>query len=268
MVKSRYRTYGIPPYRAAVVHGGPGAAGSMEPVARELSSKTAVVEPIQHGLSVDSQVDELKEVLTETCSGPVVLIGASWGAWLACLCAARNPSLVAKLILVGSGPFESTYVDQLKRTRHDRLSPEERDEHAALIKELSSQTGAPDPAALSRLGALSQKTDDYQPMNPLPHTTPSGQLTDNPVKIFSSVWPQADTLRASGKLLEETATIRCPVVAIHGTFDPHPAAGVSEPLSRVLTDFTMITIEHCGHSPWNEQLASERFFSILEEHIG
>ncbi|MCL4543887.1 MAG: alpha/beta hydrolase, partial [Chloroflexi bacterium] len=32
------RTYGKPPFRIAVIHGGPGVPGGMAPVAKELSS--------------------------------------------------------------------------------------------------------------------------------------------------------------------------------------------------------------------------------------
>ncbi len=39
--------YGTPPYQIAVIHGGPGAAGEMTPVAQELSIDYGVLEPLQ-----------------------------------------------------------------------------------------------------------------------------------------------------------------------------------------------------------------------------
>ena len=41
------RKYGSPPYRVAVLHGGPGAPGYMAPVARELAKTTGILEPLQ-----------------------------------------------------------------------------------------------------------------------------------------------------------------------------------------------------------------------------
>lgn len=41
------RTYGLSPYRVAVLHGGPGAPGGMAPVARNLSRARGVLEPLQ-----------------------------------------------------------------------------------------------------------------------------------------------------------------------------------------------------------------------------
>jgi len=70
-------------------------------------------------------------------------------------------------------------------------------------------------------------------------------------------------LRRSNRLLELGRKIRCPVVAIHGDYDPHPAAGVKEPLSRVLRDFRFVLLENCGHYPWRERLARDEFYSVL-----
>jgi pimeloyl-ACP methyl ester carboxylesterase len=99
------RRYGTPPFRVAVVHGGPGAPGSVAAVARELARDHGVLAPLQTAHSLVGQVEELGAVLTRAASRPVGLIGHSWGAWLAALLAARRPALVGKLILVGSGAF-------------------------------------------------------------------------------------------------------------------------------------------------------------------
>jgi hypothetical protein len=40
------RLYGRPPYRIAVLHGGPGAAGEMKPVAEALSADFGFLEPL------------------------------------------------------------------------------------------------------------------------------------------------------------------------------------------------------------------------------
>ena len=69
------------------------------------------------------------------------------------------------------------------------------------------------------------------------------------------------------ELLALGKEITCPVVAIHGDYDPHPVAGVREPLSRVLRDFTFIILEKCGHEPWIEKYARDEFYEILRREI-
>jgi pimeloyl-ACP methyl ester carboxylesterase len=228
----------------------------MGPVALELASSRGVLEPLQTRDSIEGQIQELKITLEEHASLPVILVGYSWGAWLAFLTASRYPGLVRKVILVSSGPFEEKYAGQILQTRLKRLSPRESKEAKILLgkKTLNREE-------LTRLGELMALVDDYDPL-PM---KPEG-MDLNPV-IFEKVWKEAAELRKSGKLLEAAGKIQCPVVAIHGDHDPHPAAGVEEPLKAVLSDFKLILLERCGHSPWMEKRAREHFFRILEETL-
>lgn len=82
--------------------------------------------------------------------------------------------------------------------------------------------------------------------------------------IFEAVWPEAAELRKSGELLSVMEKTRCPVHAIHGVSDPHPADGVSEPLGKTLTDFEFTLLDRCGHKPWLERYAHDAFYGTLE----
>lgn len=250
------RTYGRPPYTVALLHGGPGVSGEMAPVAQELSGHWGVLEPIQTKMSVDGQIEELKLTLEEMADGPALLAGYSWGAWLGFLLAARHPRLVRKLILVSSGPFEEKYAAQIMETRLQRLGPKERED----VKFLMARTG--DPLAFGLLGALFSKTDNY---DPLPLSTQGVELRWD---IHENVWKEAAELRKSGRLLAEAAFIKCPVTAIHGDHDSHPAKGVEKPLARVLKDFRFILLEKCGHTPWMEKRARDEFVQVLTHELG
>ena len=81
------------------------------------------------------------------------------------------------------------------------------------------------------------------------------------------MWKDAAELRSSGKLLELGKQIECPVVAIHGDYDPHPTEGVWKPLSAVLNSFRFILLENCGHMPWIERQARDKFYKILKEEL-
>jgi pimeloyl-ACP methyl ester carboxylesterase len=187
---------------------------------------------------------------------PVHLVGYSWGAWLGFLLAARHPSLVRKLILISSGPFEDKYASQIQKTRLQRLSPKEREDVEFLMARPQ------DPLAFGLLGELLSKADYY---DPLPMRPEGLELRPD---IYKSVWGEAAELRKSGRLLEEAEDIRCPVVAIHGDHDPHPAEGVREPMTKALANFRFILLEKCGHTPWMEKRARDEFFRVLTVELG
>jgi len=255
------RTYGKAPFNVAVIHGGPGAAGEMASVARELSSGWGVLEPIQTAASLEGQIEELKTVLEKNGDLPVFLIGFSWGAWLSYIFASRYPSFVKKLILIGSGPFEEKYAEKIQQIRLSRLSEEERTEAESLIEVLDDPTVEDKNMVFARFGALFSKADAYDPI--LQET----DVTDCDVGIFKSVWQGAAELRRSGLLLKLGKNIKCPVVAIHGDYDPHPAEGVQKPLSAILKGFRFILLKNCGHKPWIERQAKDRFYGILKEEL-
>lgn len=255
------RLYGEAPFRIVVIHGGPGAPGEMEPVAHELSSLQGILEPLQKAKTIDGQIEEMKQVLEKKGSLPLNLIGWSWGAWLGYLFAAQNPASVKKLILVASGPFEEKYAQNIMKTRLNRLSEEERAEVLLLIDALENPSMTNKNEALMRLGKLISKADTY---DPIPH---HDHVIETSYETFRSVWGQAENLRRNGMLLKYGGKIRCPVVAIHGDFDPHPDEGVELPLSRTVKDFRFILLKNCGHKPWIERLAKERFYEILRKEV-
>src|SRR5258708_29599404 len=114
------RIYGQSPFTVAVLHGGPGAPGTMAPVARELATEWGVLEPLQTADSLDGQVEELRAVLDEHADLPVTLIGSYWRAMLGYIVAARYPAHVRKLILVGTGLCEARYAPGLPHTLDHR----------------------------------------------------------------------------------------------------------------------------------------------------
>jgi pimeloyl-ACP methyl ester carboxylesterase len=258
---SNLRKYGNKPFNVAVIHGGPGAPGEMAPVARELSSITGVLEPLQTVTTLEGQVRELKVILEKNGALPVTLLGFSWGALLSFIFAAQYPSFVSKLILIASAPYEEKYAVDIMRTRLSRLTEAERAEALSLMKTLDDPAIEDKNTLMARFGELLSKSDSY---DPLPHDS---EIIECQYDINRSVWEQASELRSSGKLLKLGKKIRCPVVAIHGDYDPHPADGVKVPLSSVLKDFKFILLPKCGHRPWIERYARDRFYEILKKEI-
>lgn len=255
------RIYGNTPFNIAIVHGGPGAPGEVAPVAKELSKTHGVLEPLQTKTSIDEQLDELKNVLKEHGALPLTLIGYSWGAWLSFIFAAQNPSFVKKLILVSSGPFEASYATNIQKTRLSRLTEKDRHEQEAILAAIFDPAGKNKNELFAKIAKFLPQTDSYDPL-PVPNDVIACQFN-----IYESVWPEAAELRSSGKLLALGKQIQCPVVAIHGDYDPHPAEGVLKPLLTILENFRFVLLENCGHKPWIERKFREEFYKILKEEL-
>jgi pimeloyl-ACP methyl ester carboxylesterase len=241
-----------------VVHGGPGAAGDMAPVARKLSLRHGVIEPWQTADSIHGQVMELSHSVEQVAVLPVMLIGFSWGAWLSLLTASEYPELIQKVIIIGSGPFEEAYAPMISEVRRSRMTIEQRARVDSLMGKMSSDT---DDATLCEIGRLISAIDAYDPL----------QSSDEDIQcsytIYDRVWREASELRRSGRLLEQVMQVRCPVTAIHGDHDPHPAEGVEKPLSSRVDSFKFFLLQRCGHKPWIERHAKDLFYEVLKNEI-
>jgi pimeloyl-ACP methyl ester carboxylesterase len=247
--------YGSPPYLIALLHGGPGAAGEMKPVADILSKNNSIIEPLQTEDTIDKQVLELFNQLSQCAEFPVTLIGYSWGAWLGFIFAARYPKLVKKLILISSGSFEEKYNIDLMNKRLSRLNKNQRLRVQQILNMINN--GIADDQTLCEFGKIMTISDSYSPL-----IEENASISIN-LEIHKKVWEQASELRRSRTLIKYADTIECPVYAIHGKYDSHPVDGVQIPLTARLKQFEMICIDKCGHTPWIEKYAKDHFFNIL-----
>lgn len=255
------RTYGNPPFNVAVLHGGPGAPGQMAPVARELSSERGVLEPLQTATSLEGQILEMRAVLEKSGDLPITLIGSSWGAMLGFIFSAYYPKYVKKLILVGSGVYDSKFADKIPEVRLNRLDLNERGEVQFLMGSLSSHAVKDKNRLFSRVGELLTKADAYNPL------TLETEVIETQYEVFQRVWSDVVKIRNSGELPKLGGKIECPVVAIHGDYDPHPPEGIKIPLSTVLCDFKFILLKNCGHLPWIEKEAKTEFYEVLKKEL-
>jgi pimeloyl-ACP methyl ester carboxylesterase len=256
------RKYGSESFNLVVLHGGPGAPGEMAPVARKLSESIGFIEPLQSKNTIEGQVKELKNVIENHGQLPIKIIGWSWGAWLGFIFTAKNQALVKKLILIGAGPFEYRFAQGITSARLERLDVVERSEVISLMDALEDPNTSDKDSIFARLGELIYKADSYDPISF------KSDVLEYQYQVFHDVWAQASELRRSGRLLEYGKSIECPVVAIHGDYDPHPYLGVKEPLKKVLKDFRFVLLPNCGHQPWSERNMGDDFYKILRDEIG
>lgn len=254
------RKYGDEPIKAAVIHGGPGAFGSVACLAKELSKSFGVIEPIQSKHSIPDLITELYEQISSVTKEPITLIGHSWGAWLIILFAKEYPALVRRLVLIGSGPFKEEYVSTIMERRLKNLSKEERVLFIKSIEQLNDKTFYDKDTALNNLGKLAEKADNYDTID-IQNDLEDGFESDS--EMYSSVWSQAEEMRRNNELLNSLKMVNCPVFVIHGEFDPHPVEGVIEPLLEQGVTYESYILSKCGHSPFKERFAKESFYQIL-----
>lgn len=257
------RTYGTDGPEVIVLHGGPGAVGNAAPIARGLEDAFRVYEPWQRGsgptpLTVARHVFDLDGTIALHCGEPPFLVGESWGAMLALAYAAEHPERVRGLVLVGCGTFDEVARAKLRETLRERQS-------AALRGELSElAASAMDADALqAELYRLTQSLYDFEPI------TLEDEDLDEPFDMqgHQETWEDMVRLQAEGIYPAAFAAIRCPVLMLHGDYDPHPGELVRDSLLPYLPQLQYRELPRCGHSPWAERWAREEFFAALREWL-
>lgn len=247
------KLHGSSPYSLVLLHGGPGAPGSLKPVAEELSKFLGVIEHLQTRYSINELISELHDDLKDFKSTPLTFMGHSWGAWFSILYAVEYLEDVKQLILVGCPPFEKRYVPLIMEKRLTKLSRQDKDLFLRLLNEMDS--GNTSDENFKILESLLHKTENYQTIN-------SSHLEfDN--QMYSKIWKEAEDLRDSGTLSELLSSITVPLYAIHGDCDPHPLSGVIEPLKSRNVNFEVHKLSKCGHYPFNEKYAKDEFYNII-----
>ena len=255
------RLHGQQPYTVVAVHGGPGGIGEARPLAEELARDYGVIEPFLLADSLEGQIEDLKSAIDQYGHTPVTLIGHSYGAMLSYIFAARFPDLVGKLILVSSGVLEREEAEMTNVTRLSRLSDEQKSELENARNTYLNATGEAQKQAFVELFTLIQRTDAY---NLIPHES---DLVIVEPEHYGSVWSGMQALLDSGKLIEHGKDIKCPIIVIHGAYDPRSGEGIKQSLSKYVPDFTFILLEKCGHYPWYEKEAREEFFLELRKNL-
>jgi pimeloyl-ACP methyl ester carboxylesterase len=253
--------HGNPPFKVVLTHGGPGAAGELTSLAKVLSTFTSILEPFQTKLTIEDLICELDEQISQYAEAPVIMAGHSWGAWLSLLYAARFNEKVNKLILISSGPFDAGHAVDIINVRVERLSEENKKKLFRWIERLNDPDEKNKNELFREVGELIYMADSFDPVE--------REYSDIKYDYdrYLQVWNEAQELRKSLELLNAVSRVNCPVVAIHGNYDPHPADGVRNPLAARLKDFKFHLIRNCGHHPWEEKMARDEFLSILSDCI-
>jgi pimeloyl-ACP methyl ester carboxylesterase len=253
----RVQRHGDPGRTAVVLHGGPGAPGSADRLARALANPLHVLEPWQRWssnipLTVEQHVEDLADVISQHSAGKKpALVGESWGAMLALAFASRHPDRVSALVLIGCGTFDPQARARLWRTLEERTTPELK----ARLADLEVQF--PDEA--ERVVQVHGLSD------PL-YTYCRAADADDAIAYFDlkghlESFHDMVRLQESGAYPAAFSAIECPVLMLHGTYDPHPGAMIRDSLEPHMPHLEYREFDRCGHTPWVERYARDRFLA-------
>lgn len=256
------REWGTGAQSLIVLHGGPAAAGDVEPLARELGKRWHALEPFQRGsggrpLTVATHVQDLDDLIRDRCgSHRPILIGHSWGAMLALAYAAAHPETSAGLVLIGCGTFSGSARKEFEARLYARLTPEDQE---ALASTRQSEPDADHQFAAR--GRIMTRVYGYD----------IEDLSNGPVTIdavaHEQTWTDMKRLQSDGTYPAAFAAINAPVLMLHGEADPHPGRSTMEDLRKYISHLQYSEFPRCGHSPWLERQAREPFFRELSSWI-
>ncbi len=257
------RTHGSSGPIVIVLHGGPGAAGSAEPLAGGLADCFRVLEPWQRRsgdtpLTVARHISHLHAVVRELGGGvkPAV-VGESWGAMLALAYAAAHPENTGPLVLVGCGTFDPGSRARFRATIDERMDKSLREKLTQL------ESAIPDPGErLREQYALIRPLYVYSAVDAEPEALSSFDL-----RAHTETWDDMVRLQDEGVYPAAFSAIRSPVLMLHGTYDPHPGRMIRASLEPFIPRLEYRELSRCGHSPWAERYARDDFFTIMRSWL-
>jgi pimeloyl-ACP methyl ester carboxylesterase len=229
-------------------------------VARGLASSYRVVEPFQRGsggerLTVARHVADLHEVINFYAGRcHPALLGASWGAMLALVYAARYPSSTGPMILVGCGTFDLVARAELQRTIAERMN----DKIRARLKCADK---------LDQDERLKASAEAMTPIYSYDLLASPHEEDKVDARAHHETWDDMVRLQAEGTYPAAFAAIKVPILMVHGTFDPLPGRLILEGLRPYLPQLEYRELERFGHYPWLERAAADTFFSIVRKWL-
>jgi pimeloyl-ACP methyl ester carboxylesterase len=258
-VRLKTRAYGESGASVIVLHGGPGAAGEMAPVARGLAGSFRVLEPFQRAgttgpLTVADHVADLRDLIwCHSGERPVAIVGFSWGAMLALAFAAAHPDLAGPLVLIGCGSFDTACRARFRAIVDGRTS----DSLRLRLERLAAEIPNPDERFRTRASLI----------RPLySHCLISGdeEPLECDARAHDETWADMMRLQEEGIYPAAFTAIPSPVLMLHGAVDPHPGRMIWTSLRPYLPQIEYHEWALCGHYPWLEKEVRNEFFAFTK----
>jgi proline iminopeptidase len=250
-----------------VLHGGPGAHHDyLLPQLLDLARTRDCLFYDQRGggrsktddrtpITWQTHVADLTAVLAELHTGPLTLVGYSWGAMLAALycieaSAGRAGAMPVRLVLINPAPMSRAWRAQFEAEFARRQSGPE----VAALREalVASDLRERDP------DAFKQRTFELSVAGYFANPALARDLTPFRVtgRVQQSVWESLGEFDLTPAL----ATLRVPTLVVHGRQDPIPLASADAAATALGAE--KVWLDDCGHVPYVEQPAA--LFAAVE----
>jgi len=259
----RIRYYGSSGPVVILLHGGPAAYGDLGDMASNLVDSFRVIEPWQRAsgdtpLTVDIHIQDLHNLVTLKCPDkPPAIVGHSWGAMLALCYAAAYPDRTGPIALVGCGTFDNESRSRMKEIFDERMDPETR----LKVKNLEVELDDPGERLVEKYKIIGR----LQEYEHIPRENVKEQPFDK--RAHRETWDDMVRLMNEGVYPATFASIKTPVIMLHGSYDPHPGEMIYSNLKEHIPQLEYCEFDKCGHYPWREKHASESFYHVLRNWL-
>jgi pimeloyl-ACP methyl ester carboxylesterase len=220
--------------------------------------------PVTGSYSLDSHVGVVRDYIEQTCAGPVHLLGNSLGGAVTTRLAAERPDLVRTLTLVSaalpsyrpqkvSDPrLPLLLVPGLSRMAARALGRRSPEERTRGVIEMCFA----DPSAVPQ-ARFAEAVDDMRRRRAL-------AWNDDALIRSLRGLVRADVETGPRALWRQAASLRMPVLVIHGTHDRLVPVAVGRRAGRVIPGSRLLILDDAGHVPQMERPeAVERAFHEL-----
>lgn len=252
-VISGSRTGTGPP--VVLLHGGPGLSDYMDSLDNELASGFTVYRYQQRGLSpsttsgpfaVDAHVEDALAVLRAVTPEGAVVIGHSWGGYLALHMAAMRPDLMLGLVAVdGLGAVGDGGMADMARLIEERLTPAA----IARLKELEEREAAGSGTVEDALESLALT---WGARFADPPNAPAMPPMNISLECNAETWASLQDHLAAQTVAQLLPLVSIPTVFVLGAQSPIPPEhGLAT--AALIPGARAEVHEGCGHFPWIER---------------
>lgn len=250
---------------AAIVllHGGPGSFDYLGELAKMLPPHWRHIRYDQRGggqagkagpFTVNQLVADLESLRQQLGIDSWVVLGHSWGAFLALAYASEHPEAVKGLIQLSGTGLDPDWQKGYHTARRKRLPPAEQIEMLHLRQERETACDGKLAGIQRRLLEISLGAD-FADKSHLPEvlalmaTSPQASGVSEALMADWQAWLQNPAFR------QRVGELPMPVLCLHGEADPRPATGAIT-LGEVLPQGRFVLLPASGHYPWLEQPAA------------
>lgn len=240
-------------------HGGPGLWDYLGGLSRQLCDDFRVHRWDQRGCGrsgpaadygIERAVHDVQDLHAALgIDGRWVVVGHSWGAYLALLTAVARPETTAALVYISGNGTPDCWSERGKAIANARAAARLTQQQRERLADLEERTRTWDEEVEFR--RLTWMTDFVE------HSPPPRELEEMATTALSINFSvnralSRSQLYPSEELLDLCGRCEVPALLIHGSDDPRPEVGAVE-VADHLPNSRFVLIDDAGHLPWVEQ---------------